>query len=158
MIVIRRTDKPLLVYLFFQFIFLSKICSLTEDEMIKTYQGACHCGFIQFEVLAKIDHLRECNCSVCFKRGALIFRVSSQALKILTPLDKLSLYQWGSMTAEDYFCPTCGVLAFRKPSQLTPAEISRGEKPFTGWAINARCLQDLNVASIPVIKINGIDL
>ncbi len=31
--------------------------------MPKMYSGSCHCGLIKFEVLADIDHLRECNCS-----------------------------------------------------------------------------------------------
>jgi len=124
--------------------------------MKKTYLGSCHCGFIQFEVSADIDHVRECNCSICLKRGTLNFRVPLAALKILTTLDKLSLYQWGSKTAEDYFCPRCGVLPFRKPSQLTRAEIEMGKLPFDGWAINVRCLSGINLEALPVKKINGL--
>lgn len=126
--------------------------------MIKVYQGSCHCGLVKFEISALIDHVRECNCTICSKRGSLNFRVPLESLKLHTPLDKLSRYQWGSKTAEDYFCPKCGVLPFRKPSQLTKTEIKMGKKPFLGWAVNVRCLNGINLAELPVVKINGLAL
>ncbi|EHD0094672.1 GFA family protein [Vibrio vulnificus] len=126
--------------------------------MPQTYSGSCHCGLIKFEVLADIDHLRECNCSICIRRGALNFRVPAENLTVLTPLENTVLYQWGSETAEDYFCPKCGILPFRKPSQLTKAEIEAGKIPFTGWAVNARCLSGLNISEIPIVKIDGASL
>lgn len=126
--------------------------------MEKTYLGSCHCGLVRFKVIADVDHLRECNCSICLRRGALIFRVPSDSLSILTPFKHAKLYQWGTKTAEDYFCANCGVLPFRKPSQLTPAEVKAGKIPFTGWSINARCLDGLDVQSLPIIKIDGASL
>ncbi len=126
--------------------------------MLKTYSGSCHCGRIQFEVLANIDHLRECNCSICIRRGALNVRVAKEHLTVLTPIEDATLYQWGSRTAEDYFCPKCGILPFRKPSQLTDAEIAAGKPTFTGWAVNARCLVGLDLSGIPIIKIDGKSL
>lgn len=126
--------------------------------MLITHTGSCHCGRIQFEVLADIDHLRECNCSICIRRGALNFRVAKENLSLLTPLEDVSLYQWGSETAQDYFCPKCGILPFRKPSKLTEAEIAAGKQEFTGWAVNARCINGLDLNKIPVIKIDGRSL
>ncbi|EHQ9271260.1 GFA family protein [Vibrio parahaemolyticus] len=126
--------------------------------MPKMYSGSCHCGLIKFEVLADIDHLRECNCSICIRRGALNFRVPKENLTVLTPLTNASLYQWGSWSAEDYFCPKCGILPFRKPSKLTEAEIAAGKVEFTGWAVNARCLNDLSLSEVPVVKIDGASL
>jgi hypothetical protein len=127
-------------------------------NMSKTYSGSCHCGLIKFEVLADIDHLRECNCSICIRRGALNFRVPKENLTVLSSLKDASLYQWGSETAEDYFCPKCGILPFRRPSKLTKAEIAAGKVEFTGWAVNARCLHGLNLSEIPVVKIDGASL
>ncbi|MCJ8311343.1 MAG: GFA family protein [Saccharospirillaceae bacterium] len=122
---------------------------------MKIYKGSCHCQFIRFEVTTNIDHVRRCNCSVCLKRGALNFRVDKSALRLLTSIDDLSLYQWGSQSAEDYFCPKCGILTFRKPSRLTQAELDNGTKPFAGWTINARCLHDLDLKTLTIINING---
>ena len=76
------------------------------------YEGACHCGRVKFEVDAEIDHVRVCDCSLCRQRGALNFRIEESQLTLLTPLDDMTLYQWHTKTAKDYFCPTCGMLPF----------------------------------------------
>jgi hypothetical protein len=117
----------------------------------QTYQGSCHCGAVRFEVDADIDHVRVCNCSICYHRGALNFRVPDEALRLHTSWDDLTLYQWGSFTAEDYFCPKCRILPFRRPSFPTEQELAdRGGIPFTGWAINTRCLHDLDTTKLEV--------
>lgn len=82
-------------------------------------------------------------------------RVPEQALRLFTPLPDLTVYQWGSLTAKDYFCPHCGILPFRRPSRLTHTEIAAGVLPFDGWAINVRCLAGVDVLSIPVRRIIG---
>ena len=96
---------------------------LGKTAMKQTYEGACHCGKVRFEVTADIDHVRVCDCSNCRARGALIHRVPEEAVDILTPLSELTLYQWGSYTAKDYFCPVCGILPFRRTSMPTQAGI-----------------------------------
>jgi hypothetical protein len=123
--------------------------------MFKTYCGSCHCGLVKFEVDAGIDHVRVCDCSICSMRGALIFRVPKENLRLLTPLDKLTTYQWGTRTATDCFCPVCGILPFRKPSAPTSEERAAGIEPFDGWAINTRCLTDFDPSSVPIREING---
>lgn len=119
------------------------------------YSGSCHCGRIRFEVDADIEHVRICDCSICRRRGALNVRVPKEKLRLLTPWEELSLYQWGSRTAKDYFCPVCGILPFRRPSDPTQQELREGVVPFDGWAVNARCLEGIDVDSIPVRRIFG---
>ena len=123
--------------------------------MRKAYSGSCHCGEVRFDIMADIDHVRVCDCSICRKRGALNIRIDEGDFSLKTPLAALSLYQWGSRTAEDYFCPVCGILPFRRPRHRTPAESGSGEKPFTGWTINARCLDGLDFDSIPRKAVHG---
>src|SRR5262245_2178057 len=120
-----------------------------------THRGSCHCGRVRFEVDAEIDHVRVCDCSICRRRGALNFRVAKQALRLLTPWEALSLYQWGTKTAKDYFCPVCGILPFRRPSDPTPQELKEGVLPFDGWAVNVRCLEGVDADSFPIRKIYG---
>jgi len=122
---------------------------------VTTYRGSCHCGRVQFEVDAEIDHVRSCDCSICHRRGALNFRVPKHVLRLLTPWDDLTLYQWGSRSAKDYFCATCGILPFRRPSDPTPQELRDGVAPFDGWAINVRCLDGVALESLPVRTIHG---
>jgi hypothetical protein len=120
-----------------------------------TYIGSCHCGEVRFEVDAELDHVRSCDCSVCSKRGALNFRVPKASLRLLTPWERLSVYQWGSRTAKDYFCSTCGILPFRRPSAPTPQELREGTIPFDGWAVNVRCLTGVDLGALPVKQIHG---
>jgi hypothetical protein len=122
---------------------------------MKTYTGSCHCGRARFEVDLELDHVRACDCSICRRRGALIHRVDESRLRILTPLADLTLYQWHTRTAKDYFCPTCGILPFRRPRQRTAAEIAAGASEFTGWAVNVRCLEGVDLDAVPVKRIHG---
>lgn len=114
---------------------------------MQTYNGSCHCGHIQFEVDLELDHVRVCDCSICRKRGALNFRVEESQLRVLTPVSDMTLYQWHTATAKDYFCPICGILPFRRPR--TAPEL---------WTINIRCLDDVNLDEIPVKKVFGSQL
>src|SRR6185369_8622856 len=107
--------------------------------MKTTYRGSCHCGKVKFEVDADLDHVRVCDCSICRRRGALIHRVEEGCFRLLTPLEELTLYQWNTKTAKDYFCPVCGILPFRR-SRTAPQT----------WSINVRCLPDVEIGSLNI--------
>jgi hypothetical protein len=62
----------------------------------------------------------------------------------LTPIEDLLLYQWHTMVAKDYFCPTCGILPFRRPR--TAEDV---------WGINVRCLDGVDLSSIPTKPVHG---
>jgi hypothetical protein len=127
-------------------------------DVKQTYKGACHCGKAQFEVTADIDHVRVCDCSICRIRGALIHRVPEDAVKIITPLSEMSLYEWGSGTAKDYFCPSCGILTLRRPSMPTQKELEKSKAPFAGWAVNTRCLKDFDIFDVREERIIRTDV
>lgn len=119
------------------------------------YEGSCHCGTVCFAFDGFIDHVRECDCSVCKRRGALTFRVERDALSFSPPLSELTEYLWGTKTGADYFCPNCGILPFRRPSQPTQEERANGIEPFDGWAVNVRCIHGLELEPIPRVPIEG---
>jgi hypothetical protein len=132
----------------------SRICSTfialgaPEATPVKqTYQGSCHCGRVRFEIDADLDYVREGNCSICRRRGALIHRVEQPCFRLLTALDDLALYTFHTHTARDYFCPICGILPFRRP-RTAPDK----------WAINVRCLDGVDLSSIPIQKLNCREL
>src|SRR6185295_10545717 len=108
---------------------------------MKTYRASCHCRRVRFEVTLDLDHVRVCDCSICRMRGALNHRVEAHQLRLLTPLEDLTLYRSHTRPAEDYFCPTCGILPFRRPRHRTTEEIASGAPEFSGWTINVRCLE-----------------
>jgi hypothetical protein len=95
----------------------------------------------------ELDHVRVCDCSICKKRGALNHRVEESQLRINIPLDELGLYEWRTKVAKDYFCPVCGILPFRRPSDAP--EI---------WTVNVRCLEGVELESIPIKKVFGSKL
>jgi hypothetical protein len=126
------------------------------DWHIVVRSGSCHCGTTRFEVDIELDHVLVCDCSSCRRRGTLNHRVSDEALRLFTPLTDLTVYQWHTGTAKDYFCPKCGIQPFRKPrGYLTDEAKTRGEAPFSGWAINVRCLDGVDLDNIPIRRIHG---
>lgn len=80
------------------------------------HQGSCHCGAVHFEVNLPngLEELRRCNCSMCLRRGAIAASVALDSLRVTKGKDKLSLYQFNTMTAEHYFCSICGIYTHHK--------------------------------------------
>ena len=48
------------------------------------YKGSCHCGKIAFEVEGEITEALSCNCSICSRRGSLLWFVPRNKLRLLT--------------------------------------------------------------------------
>lgn len=113
------------------------------------YSGGCHCGAVRFEVDTAIDKLMACNCSICAKRGYLLAFTPDKNFKLLRGEDALSDYQFNKKIIHHYFCKTCGVAAFGKGAlpDGTPMR-----------AINARCLDDFDIAAVPVSQFDGKSL
>ena len=76
-----------------------------------SHQLTCHCGAVELRVtLANgLTTARRFDCSFCARRGAAAATVAGGDLKVVRGKDKLTLYQWGSMTAKHYFCSVCGI-------------------------------------------------
>lgn len=131
---------------------------VADSASAPIHAGSCHCGRVRFEVETEIENVRECNCSICIRRGGLMVRVPQDALRLLTPPEALTVYRWGTGTAADYFCSTCGTLPFRQPSHPTAEERARGIEPFSGWSVNVRCLEGLDLDALSRIHIDGRSL
>ena len=111
---------------------------------METYSGSCHCGRVRFEVDTVLDGVRVCDCSFCAKRGALVHRVAAERFRLLSDASELALYQWNTGTAKHYFCKTCGIPPFHRPR--TAPEL---------WAINVRCLDEVDAEAIAVERVHG---
>jgi len=70
--------------------------------------------------------------------------VKEGELRILTPLEEMTLYEWNTKQAKDYFCPVCGILPFRRPRNFPDI-----------WTVNVRCLEGVNLDSIPIKYVDG---
>ena len=113
------------------------------------YRGSCHCGKVAFEVEGEIDKVMDCNCSMCARKGALLWFVPRAKLRLLTPADNSRAYLFGKRTIEHRFCPECGIHPYGEGSMPDGTRMA---------AINVRCLEGVDYADIPVEHFDGRSL
>jgi hypothetical protein len=111
------------------------------------YKGSCHCGQIAFEVEGDLSGVLDCNCSICAKLGSLHWFIPRDSLRLLTPESNLATYTFGTQTIKHYFCPKCGIHPFGEG--VDPASGARRA------AVNARCLEGVDYAALPVTHYDG---
>ena len=57
----------------------------------------CHCGGVEAEVKLPqngFEKLVRCNCSICKRRGAIMFMVKNENFKIIKGRNELKFYQF----------------------------------------------------------------
>ena len=114
-------------------------------------KGSCHCGATRFEIAAAPEQVTSCTCTLCFKRGALWAYYPPDQVKLETP-STTATYRWRTKTVKHHFCPHCGCSTYSESPDW-----SKGEPDFDHprIGINARLLDDIDVAAIPVQVIDG---
>jgi hypothetical protein len=112
-----------------------------------TFQGRCHCSAVRFEIDALIERVTFCNCSLCARTGYLHIYVPPERFRLHAGSEAaLTTYSWGTGTARHQFCKHCGISAFRRPRS----------DPHV-YDVNVRCLEGLDVDSLPVDRFDGQD-
>jgi hypothetical protein len=104
---------------------------------MQTYEGGCHCGRVRFRVIAELDRVTECNCSICAKKGFLHLIVPPERFELLEGADALTTYQFNTNAARHTFCRVCGIHPFYVP-RSDPDKID----------VNARCLDGVDAAHL----------
>lgn len=71
----------------------------------------CHCGAVELSVVLSdgLNTARRCDCSFCRRRGAIAASAPLDGITILKGHENLQTYQFGTETAQHYFCKTCGI-------------------------------------------------
>ena len=110
------------------------------------YKGSCHCGRIAFEVEGEITQLTDCNCSICSRKGSLLWFAPRDKLRLLTPEADLATYTFGKHAIQHRFCPQCGIHPFGEGSDPAGNRMA---------AINVRCLEDFDFSALPVKHFDG---
>lgn len=115
----------------------------------KNCSGGCHCGLVRYDVTADLSQVFACNCSICTKRGALWVFVPPEQFALRAGADELVDYQFNKKVIHHLFCRQCGVGSF-----------SRGQKKGGGEtiAINVRCLDAVDVGTLPLVPFDGRSL
>lgn len=113
----------------------------------KTYQGSCHCGKVAYSVdLDLSGEVIVCNCSICNRTGTMLTFVPASQFKLARGTEALTDYQFGKKHIHHLFCSTCGVRSFARANTPDGAEM---------YAINARCLEGVDVDTLKVKHYDG---
>ncbi|MNZ30885.1 Glutathione-dependent formaldehyde-activating enzyme [compost metagenome] len=110
------------------------------------YHGSCHCGQIAFEIEGEIGEVIQCNCSICSRRGSLLWFVPRDRLQLSTAEDAMSTYTFNTHRIQHKFCPTCGCAPLAFGSMPDGSAMA---------AINVRCLPDVDTDGLKVRKYDG---
>ena len=113
------------------------------------YKGSCHCGQVAFEVEGELKEVMACNCSICSRKGSLLWFIPRDHFRLLTPEDRASTYTFNKHHIKHKFCTKCGIHPYAEASD-------RSGKPMA--AINTRCLEGVDFAALPVKHFDGRSL
>lgn len=112
--------------------------------MIDWKKLTCHCGAVELRVALKdgLNTAQRCNCSFCRRRGAIAATANyPEGVEVVKGADNLSLYTWGTHTAQHYFCKTCGIYTHHR-RRSNPNEFS----------VNVSAIEGIDPAQLGEIK------
>jgi hypothetical protein len=111
-------------------------------------RGSCHCGSVTYRVEAEPDEAMACNCSICRRKGYLLYFTTPDQFVLETPRDALSIYTFKSHTVRHQFCKTCGCAPFGEGTAPDGKRMV---------AVNLRCA-DVDTAKIKITEFDGASL
>jgi len=110
------------------------------------YSGSCHCGRVAFEAEGEIKEAVACNCSICQRKGSLLWFVPREKLHLLTPESAASAYTFNKHVIKHRFCPVCGIHPYGEGTDQKGNSIA---------AVNIRCLEGIDLAAVPTRNYDG---
>ena len=110
------------------------------------YKGSCHCGRIAFEAEGELKGAVSCNCSMCQRKGTLLWFVPRADLHVLTPDENASTYLFNKHVIRHRFCPVCGIHPYGEGVDPKGNAMA---------AINLRGLEGIALEDLPVTHLDG---
>ena len=110
------------------------------------YKGSCHCGNVKFEAEGEIQGLVACNCSICQRKGALMWFIPRTSLKLLTAEEDQATYLFNKHVIKHRFCAKCGIHTYGEGVDPKGNAMA---------AVNARVLEDIELDAYPVQHYDG---
>jgi hypothetical protein len=110
------------------------------------YQGSCHCGQVKFEAEGEIQSGLACNCSMCRRRGSLLWFLPRGAVRLMTPEAGAATYLFNKHVIRHRFCPACGIHTHGEGKTPSGDEMT---------AVNLRVIEGIDLAAIPVTHFDG---
>ena len=109
-------------------------------------RGSCHCGNVAYEVEGDIQEAFSCNCSMCSRRGGLLWFVPIEKFRLLRGEGDLTTYTFNKHVIQHRFCSNCGIQSF---------SVGKNQRGEGMAAINIRCLEGVDLKAIPVKEFDG---
>ena len=113
------------------------------------YKGSCHCGKVMFEVEGELNGAMACNCSMCSRKGSLLWFVPRDQFRLLTSEAEIGTYTFNKHVIKHRFCPTCGIHPYGEGADPKGNPVA---------AINIRCLEGIDLEKVPVQHFDGRSL
>lgn len=110
------------------------------------YTGSCHCGQVRYEVEGELKGAMACNCSMCQRKGSLLWFVPRAAMSLLTPDENAATYLFNKHLINHRFCPRCGIHPYAEGTDPKGNPMA---------AINVRCLDNIDLDSVAVTHYDG---
>ena len=110
------------------------------------YAGSCHCGKVAFEVEGNIDGALSCNCSICQRKGSLLWFVPRADFQLKTPEEDLASYTFNRHVIKHRFCPVCGIHTHGEGTDPKGNAMA---------AVNIRCIEGIDLDAVPVQHYDG---
>jgi hypothetical protein len=110
------------------------------------YKGSCHCGRVAFEVTGELQGAVSCNCSICQRKGALMWFVPRDNLRLVTPEEDAGVYLFNKHKIKHRFCAACGIHPYGEGTDPKGNRMA---------AVNIRCLEGIALEQIPVSNFDG---
>lgn len=110
------------------------------------YQASCHCGKIAVEFEGEIKEVLSCNCSICQRKGSLLWFLPLDEIKLLSRKDAPSTYQFNKHTIQHRFCPICGIHPYAESVDPKGNPVA---------AINVRCVEGIDLDAMSVKHFDG---
>ena len=120
--------------------------SETQKPETKTWTGSCHCGKVSYEADLALSQVISCNCSMCQRAGWLLAFVGADQFRLLSGQDTLGDYQFNRHLIHHHFCTTCGIKPFARGTTGDGRQMV---------AINARCLEGVDLDALQVTHVDG---
>jgi len=112
----------------------------------RTFKGSCHCGAVAYEVTTGLEKVISCNCSRCSRLGWLISFVPPDDFRLLSGEEVLAEYRFNTHNIAHLFCRQCGIESFAR---------GRNREGAAMIAVNVRCLDGVDLASLEITEVDG---
>lgn len=111
-----------------------------------SYRGGCQCGNLSFTAELALGEVVSCNCSRCRRVGHLLTFAPEADFHLTVGAAGPAEYRFHTGRIRHVFCPVCGI-------QVFGASAAPDGTPMV--AVNARCLDGVDVDALPVKHVDG---